>query len=70
MLFNSVYAVNCKSVEFLFILVNNDGRNVYVIDKNITFIKENYLNQYYGKKDSVIVYKDEKEFNGFTIYSG
>ena len=46
-----------------------DGRNVYVIDKNITFIKENYLNQYYGKKDSVIVYKDEKEFNGFTIYS-
>ena len=42
-------------------------RNVYVIDKNITFIKENYLNQYYGKKDSVIVYKDEKEFNGFTI---
>lgn len=27
-----------------------DGRNVYVIDKNITFIKENYLNQYYGKK--------------------
>lgn len=46
-----------------------DGRNVYVIDKNITFIKENYLNQYYGKKGSVIVYKDEKEFNGFTIYS-
>lgn len=46
-----------------------DGRNVYVIDKNITFIKENYLNQYYGKKDSVIVYKDEKEFNGFIIYS-
>ena len=46
-----------------------DGRNVYVIDKNITFIKENYLNQYYGKKDSVIVYKDEKEFNGFTIFS-
>ena len=46
-----------------------DGRNVYVIDKKITFIKENYLNQYYGKKDSVIVYKDEKEFNGFTIYS-
>ena len=46
-----------------------DGRNVYVIDKNITFIKENYLNQYYGKKDSVIVYKDEKKFNGFTIYS-
>ena len=37
--------------------------------KGIAFIKENYLNQYYGKKDSVIVYKDEKEFNGFTIYS-
>ena len=46
-----------------------DGRNVYVIDKNITFIKENYLNKYYGKKDSIVVYKDEKEFNGFTIYS-
>lgn len=33
------------------------------------FYQRNYLNQYYGKKDSVIVYKDEKEFNGFTIYS-
>lgn len=46
-----------------------DGRNVFVIDKNITFIKENYLNQYYGQEDSVIVYDDVKEFNGFTIYS-
>lgn len=46
-----------------------DGRNVFVIDKNITYIKENYLNQYYGQDDSVIVYQDVKEFNGFTIYS-
>lgn len=46
-----------------------DGRNVFVIDKNITFIKENYLNQYYGQDNSVVVYQDVKEFNGFTIYS-
>ena len=46
-----------------------DGKNTYVIDKNITFIKEKYLNQYYGQKDSVIAYNDEKEFNGFTIYN-
>lgn len=46
-----------------------DGRNVFVIDKNITYIKENYLNQYYSQDDSVIVYQDVKEFNGFTIYS-
>ena len=61
--------VNLDSIVKLFGGDFEDKINVYVIDKNITFIKENYLNQYYGKKDSVIVYKDEKEFNGFTIYS-
>ena len=34
-----------------------------------TLLLSKKINQYYGKKDSVIVYKDEKEFNGFTIYS-
>ena len=44
MLFNSVSAVNCKSVEFLFILVNNDGILFAVIlVKIIFFDKSNVL---------------------------
>lgn len=44
MLFNSVYAVNCKSVEFLFILVNNDGIFFAVIlVKIIFFDKSNFF---------------------------
>lgn len=50
MLFNSVYAVNCKSVEFLFILVNDDGIFFAVIlvkiiffDKSNVFIDNIYI---------------------------
>ena len=44
MLFNSAYAVNCKSVEFLFILVNNDGILFAVIlVKIIFFDKSNFF---------------------------
>ncbi len=47
------------------VLTNN---NVFVVDKYITFKKENYFNEYYVEDGKTAHYKQVKEINGFKIY--
>ena len=40
----------------------------YVIDKNIVFRKENYLNENYTDKNSYVAYEQVNELDGYKIY--
>lgn len=64
MLFNSVYAINCKSVEFLFILVNNEGILFAVILVKIIFytffLQITAIPTIHNRKQSSFQYKAKK----------
>ena len=44
------------------------NRKIYVIDKNIVFRKENYLNENYTDKNSYVAYEQVNELDGYKIY--
>lgn len=56
---------NLPSNIYEAVLTNN---NVFVIDKNITFKKEKYFNEYYVEKGKTAHYNMVTEINGFNIY--
>lgn len=45
------------------------NKKIYVIDNNITFRKERFLKSHYAKNDDAVTYVQQKELNGFKIYS-
>lgn len=45
------------------------NKKIYVIDNTMTFRKEKYLKNHYAKNDNSVTYVQQKQINGFKIYS-